>query len=262
MGDWQALIVQILPPDVIRALSADAITQIMAYLNGERADVVLSLALLKAHMQSPQGIDAVNGLLESQPDCTVEQLTAMALNQQALTLCDPPDTLLFFDLRPILAAQINGLISLIPEQVTLVPAGSSRPGYLQSLTDVRVLMRLSPLFPVLCLLIIPVLVVRSFRSFLNWWGYPLLFAGLISLFLSAISAPLSSLTFQLLFVPALPPVFPADLLEMLRGLTEAIVRNALQTALLVAGVMILLGLIMVALGFLLRGISQKAPQYF
>jgi hypothetical protein len=260
--EWQAMVIQLLPPDVLRALTADAVTQIMAYLNGERADAVLSLALLKAQMQSPEGINAVYGMLEAQPDCTVEQLTAMALNQQALTLCDPPDTFLFLDLRPIVIAQINGLMSLIPEQVTIISAGSSRPQYLQNLNDLRILMRLSPLFPILCLLIIPVLVVRSFPSWLNWWGYPLLFAGLISLFLSAISAPLSSLTFQLLFAPALPGVFPADLLEMFKGLTAAIVRNAIQPVLLVAGVMLLVGLVMVALGFLFRGRLRKEVVYY
>jgi hypothetical protein len=262
LEQWQAMVVQLLPPDVLRALTTDAVTQIMAYLNGERADAVLSLASLKAHMQSPEGINAVYGILEAQPDCTVEQLTAMALNQQALTLCDPPDTFLFLDLRPIFAAQINGLMSLIPEQVTIISAGSSRPGYLQNLNDLRILMRLSPLFPILCLLIIPVLVVRSFQGWLNWWGYPLVLAGFISLFLSAISAPLSSLTFQLLFAPALPAVFPAGLLEMFKGLTAAIVRNAIEPALLVAGAMLLVGLVMVALGFLLRGKFRKDGVYY
>ncbi len=262
LEQWQAMVVQLLPPDVLRTLTTDAVTQIMAYLNGERADAVLSLVSLKAHMQSPEGINAVYGIFEAQPDCTVEQLTAMALNQQALTLCDPPDTFLFLDLRPIFAAQINGLMSLIPEQVTIISAGSSRPGYLQNLNDLRILMRLSLLFPILCLLVIPVLVVRSFQGWLNWWGYPLLFAGLISLLLSAISAPLSSLTFQLLFAPALPTVFPADLLEMFKGLTAAIVRNAIQPVLLVAGVMLLVGLVMIALGFLFRGRLRKEVVYY
>jgi hypothetical protein len=111
-------------------------------------------------------------------------------------------------------------------------------------------------------MIIPVLVVRSFQGLLNWWGYPLLFAGLISLLLSAISAPLSSLTFQLLFAPALPAVFPADLLEMFKGLTAAIVRNAIQPVLLVAAVMLLVGLVMAALGFLLRGGFRKETVYY
>lgn len=259
---WQALIAQLLPPDVLRPLTVDAITQIMAYLNGERADAILSLVSLKAHLQSPQGINAINGMLDAQPDCTLEQLTGMALNQQQLTLCDPPDTLLVFDLRPIIAAQINGLMSLVPEQVTIIPAGSFRPQYLKNLKDVRIAMRLSPLLPILCLLIIAVLVVRSWRGWLNWWGYPLLFAGFISLFLSVISAPLSSLTFQVLFAPALPAVFPADMLQMFKGLTAAIVRNALQPVLLVAGAMILVGLVMVALAFLFRERYPRGSVYY
>lgn len=257
--EWQAMIVQLLPPDVLRELTVDAFTQIMAYLNGDRADAVLSLASLKAHMQSPEGIAAVSGILEAQPDCTVEQLTAMALNQLALTLCNPPDTLLFLDLSLIVETQINGLMSLIPEQVTIISAGSFRPQYMKNLNDLRILMRLSPLFPILCLLIIPILVVRSFHGWLNWWGYPVLFAGLISLFLGALSAPLSSLTFQVLFAPVLPAAFPTDFLDMFRSVTAAIVRNAIQPVLLVAGIMILAGLVMLALGFLWPGRFQRAP---
>lgn len=259
---WQGLIVQILPPPVLRVLTVDAVTQVIAYLNGEQAEAVLSLSILKTHMQSPEGINAINLLLDAQPDCTVEQLTAMALNQQALTLCDPPDTFLLFDLRPILAAQINTLLSLIPEQVTLIPAGLARPQYLNYLRDLRVLMRLSPLFPLLCLAVIAVLVVRSLRGWLNWWGYPLLLAGILSLFLTVISAPLASLIFQLLFLPALPAFFPADMTEMFRSLTAAIVRNALEPALLFAGAIMLAGLVMVMLGFLLRGRIQRTPMYY
>lgn len=259
--EWQTMIVQLLPPDILRGLAMDMVTQVMAYLNGERVDAVLSLASLKVHMQSTEGISAIVGMLEAQPDCTVEQLTAMALNQQAVTLCNPPDTFLFLDLRPIVTAQISGLMALMPEQVTIISAGSTRPQYLQNLIDLRIMMRLSPLFPILCLLIILVLVVRSLQGWLNWWGYPLLFAGLISLFLSVISAPLSTLTFQLFFAPALPAVFPADFLEMFRGLTAAIVRNALQPVLLVAGIMLLVGSVMLALAFLLRGRFKNGPLY-
>jgi hypothetical protein len=258
---WLTLIAQLLPPDLLRLLSVDATTQIMAYLNGERAEVVVSLASLKANMASLEGINAINGLLDTQPECTIEQLTAMALNQSALTICNPPDTFLFLDLRPVIAAQINGLVSLVPEQLTLIPAGSPRPGYLNNLNDLRVLMRLSPLLPILCLAIIAMLVVRTFRGWLSWWGYPLLFAGILSLFVSLVSAPLSSLTFQLLFAPALPAFFPLEVFEMFKGLTAAIVRNALQPVLLVAGGMLLVGLVMALLGFLLRGRNMRTPLY-
>lgn len=259
--EWEALVVQLLPPDVLRTLTTDAVRQVVGYLNGDSADAVLSLGNLKAHMQSPEGIQVVYMMLEAQPDCTIDQLSAMALGQQALTLCDPPDTFLFLDLRPIVTGQINRLMSLIPEQVTLISAGAARPAYLQNLTDLRVLMRLSPLLPVLCLLIILVLVVRTFRDWLKWWGFPLLLAGLASMLLGALSAPLSSLTFQFLFVPALPVAFPADLVAMFRDLTAAIVRNALQPVLFVAGILMLVGFAMVVLGFFLRRRVRKTPIY-
>ena len=259
--EWQALVVKLLPPEVLRGLTIDAISQVMGYLNGDQAEAVLSLTSLKAHMQSQEGINAINELLDAQPDCTVDQLSAMVLNQQDLTLCNPPDSFLFLDLRPIVNGQINRLLSLIPEQVTLISANSVRPRYLQNLTDLRVLMRLGPLLPILCLLIILVLVVRSVREWLNWWGYPLLFAGLLSLFVGAMSAPLSNFTFQLLFAPALPAAFSADLLRMFRDLTATIVRNAIQPIFLVAGVMLVVGLVMLAVGFLLRRRIRSTPMY-
>jgi hypothetical protein len=259
---WQNLVVQLLPPPILRSLTDDTIIQIMGYLNGERPDVILSLAALKAQMQSPEGMNAINTMLDTQPDCTLEQLSAMALNQQSLTLCNPPDTFLIFDLRPIIAAQINGVIALVPEQVTLVPADSSRPQYLNYLRDLRVLMRLSPLFPIFCLALLVILVVRSWREWLNWWGYPLLLAGLATLFVSVFSAPLASLTFQLLFAPALPAFLPTGVLDLFQNMTNAIVRHALQPALFVAGSMLLAGLFMVALGFLLRSRIQRPPLHY
>ena len=117
-------------------------------------------------------------------------------------------------------------------------------------------MRLSPLVPILCLSIIAVLVGRILARLVELVGYPLLFAGLISLSLTLISAPLSALIFQVLFAPALPVVFPAGLLELFKGLTAAIVRNVVEPALLVAGIMLLVGLVMVALGFLFRQGAQ------
>ena len=257
--EWETMVARLLPPGVLRPLTQDAITQIMAYLNGDRENAVLSLAAFKTHLQSSEGINAVYAMLEAQPDCTVEQLTAMALNQLTPTLCNPPDTFLFFDLGPIIAAQVSGLLSLIPEQVTIISAGSSRPQYLQNLNDLRIFMRLSLLFPLLCLMIIPVLVVRSFRAWLTWWGFPFLFAGLISLLLSVLSAPLASLTFQVFFAPALPAVIPTSFLEMFEGLTAAIVRNAIEPVLLISGGMLLVGLVMVALAFILRLNNQRTP---
>lgn len=257
--EWRRFVLEILPPEQIRVLAEDAVTQVMTYLNGESDVAMLSLANLKSYLQSPEGVNAIYGMLKAQPDCTMEQLTAMALNQQALTLCNPPDTFLIVDLRPIIEAQIKATVFLIPEQVTLISANSAKPRDLRSLKNLRLVMRLSPLLPMLCLLVITALVVRSFRGWLNWWGYPLLFAGLISMSLSALSRPLAARIFPVFIAPALPEALPPDIVDVFRDLTATIVHNALQPTLLMAGVMALIGLIMVAVAFLVRKRLQKSP---
>ena len=255
--EWRTFVTELFPPDVLRILAEDVITQIMAYLNGENESVVLSLTSLRAHLQSQEGINAIYGMLKAQPDCTLEQLTAMTLNQQALTLCNPPDTFLIFDLRPIIEAEIKVAMSLIPEQITLISADESQMQTLRDLKALRLFMRLSPILPIFCLLIVTALVVRSLKDWLNWWGYPLLFVGLISMSLSAMSGFLAAGTFQFFIAPALPDALPSAIVEVFRDLTGAIVYNALRPTLLVAGIMALTGLIMVALTFLLRQRFQK-----
>jgi hypothetical protein len=250
--EWQTLVTELFSPEVLRNMAADTITQIMAYLNGQSNQVVLSLTNLKAYLQSPEGINAVYGMLKAQPDCTAEQLTAMALNQQALTLCNPPETFMFVDLRPIIETGIKNTIALIPEQVILVSPNGNRAQTLRDLQALRLFMRLSPLVPLLCLPAVTALIVRSLHSWLTWWGYPLLAAGLVSMSLSLMSGLMTSLLFRFFIVPALPEALPPDIVSVFQDLTATIVRDAVRPILLAAGIMALIGLIMVALTFLLR----------
>ena len=122
-------------------------------------------------------------------------------------------------------------------------------------------MRLSPILPVFSLLALTILAVRSLNDWLNWWGYPLLLAGLASLSLSLLGGPLAAGTFQLFIAPALPDVLPQFIVELFRDLTATIVRNALHPTLIVAGLMALIGLILIALTFLLRDRLQKSAAY-
>jgi hypothetical protein len=259
--EWRRFVLELFPPDVLRTLSEDAITQVMAYLNGKSDAAVLSLASLKSYLQSPEGVNAIYGMLKAQPDCTMEQLTAMALNQQGLTLCNPPDTFLIIDLRPIIEVEIKTAVSLIPEQVTLISANSAKPRNLRNLENLRLVMRLSPFLPMLCLLGLTVLVVRSFRDWLNWWGYPLLLAGFVSMSLSALSRSLAAGVFKIFIAPALPEALPLEIVDVFKDLTATIVHNAVQPTLLMAGIMALIGLIMVVIAFLLRKRFQTNLAY-
>lgn len=248
--EWRRFVLELLPPDVLRILAEEAITQVMAYLNGERDVANLSLTGLKTNLQSPEGTSALYGMLKAQPDCSLEQLSAMALGQQALTLCNPPDTFLFVDLRPIFEAEIKAAVSLLPDQVTLISVNPARSRDLRNLKNLRLAMRLSPLLPVFCLLAVVVLAVRSFKDWLNWWGYPLLLAGFISMSLSVLSRPLASLAFQIFIAPVLPDAIPVEIVDVIKDLIATIVHNAVQPTLLLAGIIALVGLVMVALALI------------
>jgi hypothetical protein len=222
----------------------------------------MSLSGLKAHLGSPEGIDAIFGILKSQPDCSVEQVTAMALGQAELVLCNPPETILFIDVRPIYEAQIKVAVSsVIPEQLTFIPASPERTQRLRDLRFARAVVRLSPILPLLCLLMIALFAVRSFRDWLNWWGYPLLLAGLLSMFLSALSGLIAAGTFQLFIAPVLPDLIPQEIVSIFRDLTATIVHNAVRPTLFIAGILAFFGLMMVVLAFLLRMRTQKSQQY-
>jgi hypothetical protein len=259
--EWQQYMIALLPPDELKILSEDTIVQLVAYLNGESDQVVFSLASLKAYLGSQEGVDAIYGMLKTQPDCTVEQLTAMAMGQQDLVLCNPPETFLLFDLRPIYEQEIKALVSVIPDQMTVITAGADRAQEIQNVRSLRTLMRLSPLLPIFCLLLITVFAVRSLAGWLNWWGYPLLLAGLVSMSLTALSVSLAELGFQIFVVPVLSNRLPADFLSVFKDLFAAIVHNALQPTLLIAGILALVGLIMVALTFLFGKRLRRSQTY-
>ena len=256
--EWGIFMAELLPSAELKILAEDAVRQIMAYVNGEKDAVVLSLMNLKTHMASPQGINAIYGILKAQPDCNAEQLTAMALGQQDMTLCNPPETFLFLDLRPIIELQIKAAVTVVPEQVTLISADANRIQELQDLKNLRTLIRLSPLLPMFCLLMITILAVRSLSNWLHWWGYPLLFAGIFSIVFTAISGPLAAWFFQAFVTPVFPETLPLDILDMLEGVVATIAHDAVQPTVKSAGIIALIGLIMVVVAFLLRKKISKA----
>ena len=255
--EWLGFVTQFLPPAELETLAEGAVTQVMAYLNGESDSAVLSLASLKTHLAAPEGISVIYGTLKVQPDCSLEQLTAIAMGQSEMILCNPPDTFLFIDLRPVVEAEIQAAVALVPDQVTIVSPDDIRLQDLQNLKTLRTIMYLSPLAPLLCLLAITVLAVRSFRDWLGWWGYPLLFSGLIGMLLSGMSRPLATWFFGIAMYPRLPENLPADVVDVCSDLMASVVHNALQPVVLEAGVMALAGLVMVAISILIRVRTKK-----
>lgn len=249
-NEWGALVEILLPPDELKILTDEAITNAMAYINNENNEAVLSLTSLKAHLKSPAGINSVIRLLESQPDCSSEELVALAMGGSDISFCNPPDSILDIDLQSAIVNTIESAIDIVPDQVTLIPASSTQSQDLESINDLRKIMRLSPIIPILCLFMITLLAVRSLRDWLVWWGYPLLFAGFISVLFAWISAPLASGFYQIVIGPSLPEQMPPDIAIVIKDLVVSIIRNAIQPVVILGAFTAFVGLLMVISNFL------------
>ena len=105
----------------------------------------------------------------------------------------------------------------------------------------RVLMRLSPLLPILFLLFVTILVVRSAKTWLSWWGIPLLIAGFTSFLLTFLAEPV----IQFLLNTSLRNMeLPASILELLKNLLQTIVHGFIENIVLYAIIFAILGTIM------------------
>lgn len=191
--DWQTTISSILPPEELRALTDQALDSTSDYLNTKTDSVVISLLPLKAHLAGESGVNIVRQFLRTQPDCTIEQLTQMALGLLGgeIALCNPPEEAIGL-MAPFIQTQLQVMLSAFPDEVTLVAgtdSGAPNDPRLR-LQMVRSAITFSPFFVVLLLLAIAVFAVRSLRDWLVWWGWPLMITGAVSALIALIGSPI------------------------------------------------------------------------
>jgi hypothetical protein len=256
---WEIFLRAVLPPETLKAMGDQALASMFAYLNSEVDTATLSLIPLKTSMQNDAGAQAVLGLIQTLPACTLEQMaqiTLSMLTQQQVTFCNPPEQLLGM-MTPLVQAQLQVASAIIPNDVTLAsvqdPQNDPRP----KLKTARLLMRLSPLLPLGSLLLLTLLIVRSLHGWLNWWGMPLLVSGTIATLMSLTSAPVTSLVIKSVLEKRMPTFLPPILLENGNQLAAAIVNELLKPVLLQGLMLALTGLSMVLTGLYIREKNQQ-----
>lgn len=254
--NWETFLRALLPPATLKTMGDEALDSVFAYLNRKSDSAVLSLAPLKEQMTGENGIQAVLDLMRTQPDCTLQQIAQMSLallSQQELSLCNPPQAADGI-IRPIIHAQLQIATLAIPDQVTLASADSAtgKPDPRQRLELIRVGMRLSPLAPLALLLILTLLAVRSLRDWLQWWGYPLLIAGVLAALLALAASPVVSAILLRILAMRLPAYLPAVLLNDSGQLAAAIVGQMLKPVALEGLILGGIGLILVIFAFAVR----------
>ena len=250
---WEGFLRELLPPETLKTMGDQALTSTFAYLNGETDSAVVDLTPLKSQMSSSAGTQAVLNLMQTLPPCTLDELariTLSFLSDQQIAFCNPPAELAGV-VQPLIEGQVQLAATLLPDQVTLAQFDptTGQPDPRQQIQSLRLLMRLSPLLPLMLLFAMTVLAVRSLHDWLGWWGIPFIVTGLSVNIMAWTGAPLTSWVFLKTLLRYAPTLLPSVLMDDVGQLAEAIVHQALAPLSLQGWILIGLGLLMTALAF-------------
>ena len=217
--DLEVVLTDLLPPDWLQAQADSAIDQAFAiFLSSEapaETAIKIPLAELKARLTGEAGLHAFFQILRTQEPCSQEQLAALlqlnatsVFSAEGLMPCRPPQAL-EGELAPIVEAVLGEMARQMPAEATIDlsnlggPASegnqspAANPGPFdnprQAFRMVRLIASLSPLLPVVLILLVTLFGVRSLKGWLLWWGIPFLIAGLIALGLALAALPAANL---------------------------------------------------------------------
>jgi hypothetical protein len=256
---WEGFFRTLLPQETLEMMSADVLNSTFAYLNMRSDSVQLSLVPLKASMVGDTGVAAVYTLLDSQPDCTFMQIAQMTIDLLAgseMQFCKPPAEL-YSMLTPVIQGQMQFAVSAVPDQITLIskpPANDPRV----KLRVLRMGMRLSPIIPLVFLLLMTIFTVNSLKSWLIWWGIPLFITGILASLLSLSGAPIFGVILQRILVSRMPDFLPAILLDYTNDLASAMLQAWLNPVLWQGLGIALIGLIMTISSYFIKEKSTTA----
>lgn len=287
--EWEAILIDLIDPNWLQSQTEGVIDQVFELLliskDPLNTPIEFSVSEIKASIAGPEGVQAINQIIEAQPPCSLDQLVGLVQvglgmeNTIGSILCRPPDFILA-GINPVVESFLLATMEQVPEtidfhipfsQIENQAAGVSQvddqafiPKSLQRLRQVNTLRSWSPLLPVIFLLLMSLVAVRSLRDFMAWWGGTLFTAGSISLIFSATMVPA--------FTWAIETYLPMDLINSVSmpeilvniGFTDLYLElvNQLRMSILIpAGIMTIIGcVLLLGLLFLTRISPKMKPQ--
>jgi hypothetical protein len=231
--EWEGILLELIGPAWLQSQSETILDQVFDILlvspDPLNTPLEISVKEIKQRLAGPEGIQAINQIIEAQPPCSVEQLLGVLQAGLGIEtsidslLCRPPDFILS-ELNPFVEAFLDSTAGQIPDQVQFylpLPKPQTEvseivhdpvpeiPETLQTLRQINTLVTWSPLLPIAFLIILSLLAVRSLRDFMTWWGGTLFTAGIISLIFSFFIFPTMNWGFA-----ALVPIDLKDLISL------------------------------------------------
>jgi hypothetical protein len=251
VANLKVMLSQLMPADELQSMTEDTLNQVFAYMNGQQDTAAISLVDLKQRISSPAGMDSLLGIIRAQPPCTIqqiEQLVASLLDSQpGIVLCNPSEQMLTL-LEGVIQSQLNGVASEIPDQIVILsPTTGENPalpagGLVGTIRLVQLILRFAPMVPLFFLLIFTLLVIRSPKSWLCWWGIPFFITGLLAFGLALSVSIFFEQAWQSLLVTRLPPILSDSVVALAHDLLRAMLQPYLGGVFLDASLIGLAGL--------------------
>lgn len=235
INNMESLISSVLPTDELQTITENLLDQTFAYADGKQNTIAISMVSLKQRIAGAAGLEATLQIIRNQPTCNVQLLATMLAELQSgngsVILCSPPEEVLT-TLAPLIQVTLKNASTQIPDSLIIYPPagtnptspgplGGGLPGWIRM---ARLIMLLSPCLPLLVLLFITLLVVRTVRDWLRWWGIPIFFSGMLSVGL----AVTITFFFDLVWVASLANRIPPDLSPGVVGLGHDLAFAILQ----------------------------------
>ena len=221
----ELVITAMLPPEEFEALMDGFLDSAFAFLNGKADLISISLLPFKRSMAGDRGVQAVMQIILAEPDCTLPQLAQMGLGGD-LIFCKPPDEAMTL-VTPLIRTQLQFMAGGIPDELVILSTAQSASllDERAQLDRVRAAMRLSPLLPLVFLLLVTLFAVRGLGDWLKWWGCPFLVIGGISVLAALIGSPALGLVIQRVIrsqAGFLPPILTSALGETVSAVSRQI----------------------------------------
>jgi hypothetical protein len=271
--DYEIILSDLLPTDWLQTQTESALDQTFAFIASDAptATIKISLVEVKARLGGQAGADAALRVIRSWPPCNNLELFAWAIVSTGAKLndiptCRPPDEVLEA-FTPAIKLVLSQTVAKMPNEADLTrtfkgkgndESGNSsssssddRPPNVRAILRIaRPVIRWSPLLSVLLLSLVTLFGVRSLKGWLNWWGIPFLFVGVIAglpvvLAWVGISPILTGFMADKIPAAMSPDVFQAGM-----DLGRDILRETIRWIVIESGIIGLLGLVMVGVSLL------------
>ncbi len=254
--ELEVVISALLPPAELETVTDGFLDSVFNYLDMKTDSVTISLRSIKQNLAGEGGALAISQILQAQPDCTAEQLLQMGLgalsSDQGMILCKPPEEMMGL-VMPLAEAQLQLLSRSLPDELPIVTAKQNEPSqdFRPRLKTIRTVMKLSLLLPLVFLLAITFLVVRSLDDWLRWWGIPLLITGILVTLTAMLVAPFAPSMVETLFSQSsfnMPAVFS----ELVRDVAGSLTREIFRPVAIQGIALTLIGAVMVVVNAVLN----------